>query len=198
MPRQLGIAWTRLSSSDYQNSVARLKTWSERRILHPDDHRLNMAVDNALTKQTGDRESWRRLDAKTIAPLWHSASPRTGPPRQTGPGHRARRPCIVAFVTVTTTMRRGANDAMTDWLAAEPYERETSTMPAPTRPDRCAAIRRRSRTAQHAIPRFFGRALRPAALRTCRLSCTGRTCRRRNSPACCASPNPIRHGGIRR
>ena len=69
--QQLGIAWTRLSSSDYQNSVARLKNLvRERRILHPDDHRLNMAVDNALTKQTGDRESWRRLDAKTsIAPL---------------------------------------------------------------------------------------------------------------------------------
>ena len=69
--QQLGIAWTRLSASDYANSVARLKNLvREKRIAHPDDSRLNSAVDNALTKQTGDRETWRRLEAKTsIAPL---------------------------------------------------------------------------------------------------------------------------------
>ena len=52
-------------------AVGRWKAFvREGRITHPDDPRLNAAVENALTRVSGEREYWRRIDlAVDLSPL---------------------------------------------------------------------------------------------------------------------------------
>ena len=66
-----GVPWIPLSTGQVFDSVARIKNLTRQgRVNHPNDPRLNEAVDNALTRQVGDREGWRRLDTSvSIAPL---------------------------------------------------------------------------------------------------------------------------------
>ena len=66
-----GVPWRTMPTGEMFDAVARFKNVvKQNRLLHPSDPRLNAAVDNALTRQVGDREGWRRIDtAVSIAPL---------------------------------------------------------------------------------------------------------------------------------
>ena len=62
--QQSGVRVEPISGPDYANAAGRLRTLIvSGGIAHPDDPRLNRAVDGIETRDTGDRAVWRKKDA---------------------------------------------------------------------------------------------------------------------------------------
>lgn len=83
-----GVRVHSATAAEYGDAVARFRTLAAASgLTHPDDPRLNSAVDNAVSRRTGDRETWSRRDAGTdISSLvavtfaaWRAADPPPAP-----------------------------------------------------------------------------------------------------------------------